>query len=146
MFTIDASVWVSAATADEPTHHASRRFIDAVFSRDVRIILPTLLAVEIAATVARRKTLAAALTALNNTLQASDAIRWFALDEGSSERFAIVASKSRLRAGDAVYAGVAIESGSNLVSLDNEHHKYLSGMVTVMLPEQALGSLQLLMP
>jgi predicted nucleic acid-binding protein len=142
MFTIDASVWVSAGTADEPAHKVCRSFLDQIFAREIAIALPTLLTVEIAATISRRKKIAVALAELNEVLQMSELVRWAPLDENFAERAAQVALKSGLRGGDAVYAGVAIDNGFTLISLDEEHLKLLNGLVVVQTPEQALIQMQ----
>ena len=53
MYTIDTSVWVNATEPHEIDHVASRTFLRESAGRTLPIILPTLLLVEVSATIGR---------------------------------------------------------------------------------------------
>jgi predicted nucleic acid-binding protein len=62
-----------------------------------------------------------------------------ALDEGCALH--ALAAQHGLRGADAVYAAVAHEVGSTLVTLDNEHLTRLVNLITVYTPAVALAAL-----
>jgi hypothetical protein len=53
MITLDASVWINSISPAETGYVASREFFDYLVATRTRIIVPTLLRVEIASTFAR---------------------------------------------------------------------------------------------
>jgi hypothetical protein len=55
VFTIDTSVWVNADSPAEPHQPESRALLDLLFSRRVTIVLPTLLAAELAGAISRTR-------------------------------------------------------------------------------------------
>jgi predicted nucleic acid-binding protein len=142
MFTIDASVWINAVSSVELAFKQSRAFLDFALSTQAAIVVPTLLTVEIVATIARRNNQEGSTAEIAGLFQMMATVQWISLDEEFSKTAADVALRSQLRTGDAVYAAVALENDCILVSLDKDHQKRLAGIVNVMTPEQALIQLQ----
>ena len=142
MYTIDASVHVSALNPCEADSAASQAFLALVRQHRVPLFCPTLLLVEVAAAVARvfdnadrALALAAALRGLpNQTL--------VPLDEALADRAAGLVARARLRGADAVYAAVAQQYGTTLVSLDRQQLDRLPPVVTTARPADVLDEMQ----
>lgn len=120
MLTIDASVLVAAAVPDEPAHMVVRSLLRAVGRAGMVIHEPAIAVVEVAAGIVRRT---------GDSSLAEDAVRllsglpgaeFHALDLPSAVQAAGVARELRLRAGDALYAAVALDHGCTLVTMDEE--------------------------
>ena len=68
-------------------------------------------------------------------------ITFIPLDSMLSEQASNLASQYGLRGADAVYAAVALEYGTTLISLDHEHLTRLIGIIPVLPPVIALQNL-----
>jgi predicted nucleic acid-binding protein len=141
MFTIDTSVWINADSPAETNHASSRAFVDRIYSEKISVIVPTLLRVEIAGTIARMTDDTVRAKAFADALSKLSFVQWISLDERISERALEMAADQRSRGADAVYAAVALEYGCKLVSLDNEHLKRLTKVLDVMTPHESLAQL-----
>ena len=141
MYTIDASVWVNGSDRREAGYRASRQLIDELDARALPIVLPTLALVEIAGTLSRTRADAMLGETLARTIAARPNITFVSLSRALALRAIRIAAQQRLRGADAIYAIVALRSGTTLVSRDHEHLTRLSGIVTVQTPEQVLASL-----
>jgi predicted nucleic acid-binding protein len=138
MYTIDASVHVNAVNATEAGSAISQAFLSSIRRQSLPLFCPTLLLVEVAAAIARAlddPTRAAALVATlggwpNQTL--------VSLDEALADRAIGLASAVRLRGADAVYAAVAEQYGTTLVTLDRQQLERLPPVVEVIRPADAL--------
>lgn len=145
-FTIDASVHLNALNPDEEGSAASQEFLRKVHhpAQDEegtwvhQIVSPTLLPVEIAASVARvlddterGKDFAAATRELPGQ-------RWVALDDSLAQEAWILAAEHRLRGADAVYAAVACRARTFLVTRDGQQLKRLRPRIPTWSPEEAL--------
>jgi len=138
MFTIDASVHISALNPGEADSAASQAFLVLVQRQQLSLFCPTLLLVEVAAAVARAvgdadraAALAAALRGLpNQTL--------VPLDEALADRAVALAARGRLRGADAVYAAVAQQYGTTLVTLDRQQLERLPPAVRTARPADVL--------
>lgn len=140
MYTIDTSVWVNATEPGEPDHATSRAFLRSSAARAVPVVVPTLVLVEVSAAVARVRgeRHSARITSL--------VARWKAttfhdLDGVLANTAAVLARAHRLRGADAVYAAVAQQFGTTLISRDREHLTRLAGIVPVLHPAAALATL-----
>ena len=141
MYTIDASVHVSALNPAEADSATSQAFLALVRQQRVPLFCPTLLLVEVAAAVARAfddtdraVTLAAALRGLpNQTL--------VPLDEALADRAAALAATARLRGADAVYAAVAQQHGATLITLDRQQLDRLPPLVSTACPADVLSEM-----
>lgn len=117
---VDASVWVSAADASDPSSPESRTFLAAVATRRVPIALPTFARIEVACALARRLRDGAAARHLADTLIGSPLVREHALDADRVQAALVVGTQSFLRGVDAVYAALADQLGAPLVTWDDE--------------------------
>jgi predicted nucleic acid-binding protein len=138
MYTVDASVHVSALNRGEGASTESRSFLAEVHQQQVPLVNPTLLPVEVAAAVTRALgdadlgvSLAAALCDLPNQ-------RLVPLDDALSERAVELAAAARLRGSDAVYAAVAQQNGTTLVTLDRQQLERLTSVVPTARPVDVL--------
>jgi predicted nucleic acid-binding protein len=139
MYTLDASVHVSALNPHEPESADSQAFLRLVHEHQIPLVSPTLLPVEVAAAIARTmgdRDRATALAALvldwpNQTL--------VPLDEDLADRAADLAARLRLRGADAVYAATAEQYGTILITLDRQQLDRLPPQVRTARPADVLG-------
>jgi predicted nucleic acid-binding protein len=142
MFTIDASVHVSALNPAEADSATSQAFLALARQKRAPLFCPTLLLVEVAAAVARAfddtdraVALAVALRGLpNQTL--------VPLDETLADRAVDLAAMARLRGADAVYAAVAQQYGTTLITLDRQQLARLPPLVSTALPADVLSEME----
>jgi predicted nucleic acid-binding protein len=139
--TVDASVWVNAFDQREPGHLVSRQFLEVLRSRMLPVIVPNLVLVEVAGAISRTRRTPAEAQAFVTALSRLPHVAVRVLDEACAFRALTLAAQHGLRGADAVYAAVAREAGSTLVTLDNEHLTRLSGIMTVSTPAVALAAL-----
>src|SRR5947199_310793 len=132
MLTIDASVWLNAESPAEPHHPDSRALLDRVAAAQTTIIVPSLLLVEVAGAISRTRQDPILARDYAIALAVLPFVRWVVLDEGLATRSAALAAEHGLRGADAVYAGVAIAHGCDLVSLDREHLTRLPAAVRTL--------------
>ncbi len=141
MYTVDASVWVNAFDQREQGHDTSREVLEVLRDRALPVFVPNLLLVEVAGAISRTR---------NNPAQAQDFamnllnlpnVAFVPLDEMLAIQALALAAQHRLRGADAVYATVAAQSGSTLISLDHEHLTRLVGIVPMRSPADALADL-----
>lgn len=139
MLTIDASVWVSGDSPNEPDSASSRAFLDRVATESTVVIVPTLLRVEIAAAISRVRNNPVLAKEYSEKLAALPFVQWVTLDPALAEHAARLAADHFLRGADAVYAAVALVHGCELISLDQEHLTRVTSVVRVRTPAQALA-------
>jgi predicted nucleic acid-binding protein len=148
-FTIDASVHLNALNPAEEGSTASQRFLARVHqpppagaaSPPHAVFSPTLLMVEVAASVARILDDAERGAQLAWAVRALPAQTWIPLDASLTEAATEVAARQRLRGADAVYAAVARRSESRLVTLDRQQLERLPPAVPTCRPDEALDLL-----
>src|SRR5215471_468168 len=141
MYTVDASVWVNAFDQREPGHLVSRQFLEAVRGQALPIIVPNLVLVEVAGAISRTRQAPVQAQAFAIALSRLPHVTVRALDEVCALYALTLAAQYGLRGADAVYASVAHEAGSTLVTLDNEHLTRLVNLITVCTPAVALTAL-----
>ena len=141
MYTVDASVWVNAFDQREPGHPVSRQFLEVLRSQALPIIVPNLVLVEVAGAISRTRRAPAQAQAFATALSRLPHVTVRVLDEGCALHAFTLAAKHGRRGADAVYAAVAHEAGSTLVTLDNEHLTRLINLMTVCTPAVALAAL-----
>jgi len=142
MYTLDASVHVSALNSHEPESGASQALLRVVHQRQIPLFCPTLLPVEVAAAIGRLlgdADRAVAMAALvrdwpNQTL--------VPLDGAVVDRASDLAARSRLRGADAVYAAVAQQYGTTLITLDRQQLQRLPPEVRTARPADVLGEIE----
>jgi predicted nucleic acid-binding protein len=144
MYTLDASVHVSALNPVEESSVASQDFLALVREHRLPVVSPMLLLVEVAAALARvldddARTVAMAVAVSHLPNQ-----RLVTLDRALAELAIDLAARARLRGAGAVYAAVARHHGTTLVTLDGQQLGRLTGVVPVVRPGDALVELEAL--
>lgn len=141
MYTLDASVWLREVSPGDSEYAACHALLEALRARTIPLFEPWLLLAEVGGPVSRL---------LRDPIRGrlyTDIVRSFPntvfvpLDEELAREAADLAADHFLRAADAVYATVARRYAVPLVSLDDEHHRRLATLLTVLTPAQALASL-----
>ena len=138
MYTIDASVHISALNPAEAESTTSLAFLTLVQQRRYPLFCPTLLPVEVAAAVARALNDAERATALATALQDWPNQTFIPLDEALMDRAINLAASTRLRGAGAVYAAVAHQYNTILVTLDQQQLQRLPPVIRVIRPADAL--------
>jgi predicted nucleic acid-binding protein len=128
MYTIDASVHVSALNPTEADSVGSRAFLAWVRQQHIPLFCPTLLLVEVAAAVARALGDAERAVAIAEVIRGWPDQTLVSLDEALASRAVDLAATAQLRGGDAVYA-VAQQYGTTLVTLDRQQMERLPPLV-----------------
>ena len=142
MYTIDASVHVSALNPAEADSATSQAFLALAQRYQLPLFCPTLLLVEVAAAVARALDDAGRAITLAATLQGWPNQTLVPLDEALADRAAKLAANTRLCGADAVYAVVAQQYGTTLVTLDRQQSERLPPVVRATRPADALHEAQ----
>lgn len=140
MYTIDTSVWINAVEPHEADHAASRQLLGLLRTQRLPIIVPNLLLAEVAGTASRLRTVERGQRLVSLLLRLPT-ITFVASDQAFAQRAAALAAAHRLRGADAVYAAVAQQATTTLVSRDHEHLTRLVGIVPVLHPSAALAAL-----
>lgn len=140
MYTIDTSVFINAVEPHEQDHTASRQLLGLLRARQISVIVPTLVTVEVAGTVSRLRDNARAQR-LTEILLRLRMVSFVSLDDLLARQAAALAAAHRLRGADAVYAAVSQQFATTLVSRDREHLTRLAGIIPVMHPVAALATL-----
>jgi len=133
VFTVDASVFVSAFTPSEPAHWASKDFLLRLRQSSAPLIVPTLVIVEIAAAIGRGQSKPELGTAFAMKVRRFPDTTFIPLDDDLSEEAAEIAAVHRLRGSDAVYVAVARRFAATLVTLDSEQARRAQFLVPVRL-------------
>lgn len=141
MYTVDASVWVNAFDQREPGHMVSRQFLEILQKQSVPTIVPNLLLAEVAGAISRTRRVPAQARAFAIALSQLPHVTVRQLDEIGTDRALTLAAQHGLRGADAVYAAVASDAGTTLVTLDNEHLIRLVNILPVLSPAAALAAL-----
>lgn len=140
MYTVDASVHISALNPSEADSVESQMFLERTCQQQALLICPTLLLVEVASAVARAVGDAKQAAELAAVLRQWPNQVLVPLDVALAERAAGLAATTRLRGADAVYAAVALEYGATLVTLDQQQLEKLSSVVKTARPADVLRS------
>lgn len=143
MYTLDASVHVSALNPHEPASAASQAFLGLVHQHQIPLVSPTLLPVEVAAAIARAMDEPARATVLAALVRDWPDQTLVPLDDNLADRAADLAARLRLRGADAVYAATAQQYGTTLVTLDRQQLERLPPLVRTASPEDVLGEAEI---
>ena len=141
-FTVDASVIINAFNPAEAGHSESQRFLAHLQSEAIPIIAPTLLLPEVAATISRGIGDSELARRFTMTLAGLPHLVLVPLDINLARRTVDIASQHRLRGSDAVYATVALQFGSKLITLDREQRERVAEIIVTQYPTEALGDLE----
>jgi predicted nucleic acid-binding protein len=142
MYTIDASVHVSALNPAEADSTTSQVFLALVRQHGLPLFCPTLLLVEVAAAVARAFDDTDRAMALAHALRGLPNQTLVPLDEDLADRAVALAATARLRGADAVYAAVAQQYGTTLITLDRQQLDRLPPLVSTARPADVLSEME----
>ena len=120
MLTLDANVFISGLTPSYPNFSDSLALLTRIRAERLSVVCPSLVLPECAGAIIRptgRLTLAQRALAF---VQALPEIRLVDLTTDQARRAADIAIACRLRGADAVYAAVAQEHGTTLITWDAE--------------------------
>lgn len=137
-FTIDASVFLNAFNPHEAGHETSHRLLARLQTEAIPIVVPTLLLPEVAGTIARGRQDPVLAREFSRAISRLPHLVLVALDATLARRAAEVAAEHRLRGSDAVYATVALQFGSTLVTLDREQRDRVAKIVPARSPSEAI--------
>ncbi len=139
MYTVDASVFLSAFNPREVDHEDSRRLLERMQDDAKPIVVPTLLLPEVAAAIGRGQENPHLARQFARALKRLPHLFWVPLDSVLADQAADLAAQQRLRGSDAVYAAVSVRFGSTLVTLDRQQRERVSGVVATRTPMEALA-------
>jgi predicted nucleic acid-binding protein len=140
LYTIDASVFVSAFNIHEIGHKQSHSLLERLHAQRHPLIQPTLLLPELAASVARVYQNEAMARAFARSVWNLLNLFVVPLDETLAELAVDIAAKHRLRGSDSVYLAVAYHYGTALVTLDKEQYNRGAEIVPTHTPSEVLDS------
>jgi len=132
--TIDASVFVNAFSPTEIGSEQSWRFLSQLLDAGTPVVVPTLMLVEVVASLARKQNNTALALEWMERIQQLDHLTFVPLDDDLAQEAAEIAAAHRLRGSDAVYAAVARRSAATLVTLDAEQAQRAAPLIPVRLP------------
>ena len=142
MYTVDASVHVSALNPTEADSATSQAFLALVRQHRIPLFCPTLLLVEVAAAVARAFDDTNRAIALAEALRGLPNLTLVPLDEALADQAVALAATARLRGADAVYAAVAQRYDTTLITLDRHQLDRLPPLVSTALPAEVLSGME----
>ena len=138
--TLDANVFIGALTPTGIHFADSLTLLTRIRTEKLNIVCPTLVLPECAGAIIRptgRRTLAQQALIFMQTLPG---IRFVDLTADRARRAADIAISCRLRGADAVYAAVAQEYGTTLITWDQELLTRGAAIVTVLTPADWLAA------
>jgi predicted nucleic acid-binding protein len=132
--TIDASVFVNAFSPTERGSEQSWRFLAQIREAEIPVFVPTLMLVEVVASLARKQNNTTLAMEWMEEIQQLSFLTFISLDDDLARESATIAASHRLRSSDAVYVAVARRFGAALVTLDSEQAQRAAPLVPVRLP------------
>jgi predicted nucleic acid-binding protein len=137
-YTVDASVFLNAFSPREAGHRESHQFLARLQETGSPILAPALLLPEVAGAIGRGHGDVALARRFTAALRRLPHLILIPLDVTLAEKAADLAARRRLRGSDAVYAAVALQFGSTLVTLDLEQRRRLAGVLPTRLPGEEI--------
>ena len=131
---LDASVWVAALVKKEQYHAESALFLSRLVQDRRTASAPILVLVEVAGAIARQSRDAARAETGFRFLRAQGWLSIHPLTESQGEAAAAIAARQFLRGADAVYAALARQLGTALVTWDNELLERAAAVVPTLTP------------
>lgn len=135
-FTVDASVFLNAFNPQERGQPQSHALLARLQADAIPIVVPTLLLPEVAGAVSRGRQDAALARSFARAISRLPHVVLVGLDLILARRALEIAAEHRLRGSDAVYAAVAQQFGSTLVTLDREQQRRVMKVVPTRLPSE----------
>jgi len=97
--------------------------------------------VEVAGTISHTRSDVSAAVAFAEAIAALPYVTCYPLDIAAAQHALTVAAHQKLRGADAIYAALALQVGSTLVTLDKEQLNRLTGVVSTLTPTAAITQL-----
>lgn len=135
MLTVDANVFVAAEIRGEPGHKRARRLLAVALEEELAFHLPWLAVVEAAVAVGRRLRSSEAAGRTAMMIVDFPGVTLHPVDRALSLLAAGVGATCRLRGADAIYAAVAKQQGTTLITCDTELRERAAGTIEALTPE-----------
>jgi len=132
---VDASVWVSWLITHDVNHDASLLWIERCIAEGRFLVAPSLMLVEVAATMSRQMGETALAKETVRNLHTASEIRIVPLDAALVWAAVEVAADLKLRAGDATYVALAHQLNIPLVSWDKEQLQRAESLISTYTPD-----------
>jgi predicted nucleic acid-binding protein len=132
--TVDASVFVNAFSPTETGSEQSWRFLTQLLDAGIPVFVPTLMLVEVVASLARRQNDTALALDWLEAIQQLPYLTFVPLDGDLAREAAQIAAAHCLRGSDAVYVAVARRYAAALVTLDSGQAQRAGAVIPVRLP------------
>ncbi|MSQ52631.1 MAG: PIN domain-containing protein [Betaproteobacteria bacterium] len=136
---LDASVWVAALIKKEQYHTESALFLSRLVQDRRAASVPILALVEVAAAIARQSRDSAAADTGLRFMRAQAWLSIYPVTESQGESAAAIAARQFLRGADAVYAALASQLGTPLVTWDKEMIERAAAVVPTLTPADWLS-------
>jgi predicted nucleic acid-binding protein len=138
VFTIDANIFVRNADIRDPDHAACYALLEALQAQRIPMICPYILLPEVAGAVRRTWQDAVRGRLIAQFVGELPNLTLIAVDAALAQEAAELAADYALRGMDAIYVAVARRYGCMLVTLDDDPHRRVGAVVTVLTPADAL--------
>jgi predicted nucleic acid-binding protein len=138
IYTIDASVFINAFNPAEIGHADSRQLLSQLRRQAAPLIIPSLALPEVAAAIRRGRGDEQLARRFANALSRLPHLMLVSLDTQLAHQASYVAAEHSLRGSDAVYAAVALQFGTTLITLDQEQHQRVATVLVTRTPAEAL--------
>jgi len=139
--TVDASVFVGAFIPGDKNHPLCLRFFQLLKSTATPLVEPSLVIVEVAASLRRITGDETRAMSFAQELASSSVVTLVSLSKEFAGYAAKIAAETGLRGADAVYAATAARYGSTLVSLDKEQLDKVPDDIIALTPSKAVSLL-----
>ena len=131
---LDASVWVAALIKNDRHHAESASFLSRIMQNRRTAFVPVLVLAEVAGAIARQSRDTARAETGFRFLRAQGWLSFQPLTESQGETAAAIAAQQFLRGADAVYAALARQLGTALVTWDSELLERAAAVVPTFTP------------
>lgn len=142
VYTVDASVFVTAFNPAEPDHPDAAALLNRLREAGATMALPTLVLPEVAGAIARALGQEQLARAFAGEIANLSGVVLVPVDARLAEQAAEVAARHRLTGADAVYVAVALRFSASLVTRDREQRQRVSGLLPAHFPAEALRAMQ----
>ena len=140
-YTLDASVIMNAFNPADVGHAISLQLQTIIQAQAIPVVVPTLLLVEIAATISRVLNESMRARTFARQVRRLSYLQFVSLTQAQALAAVDVAADRKLRGADAIYVAVSLRSGTTLVTLDVEQRNRVTGFISVQSPTEALADL-----
>ena len=131
---VDASVWVSRLLTHDPNNARATAWVGRHVRNGGVLTAPTLIALEVAASVSRRTGNVSDAHAAAGQLYALPFVRLAAIDQSLIVEATNLSADLGLRGADAIYVALAKQLGIPLLTFDTEQLIRPAGLITTIQP------------